>query len=155
MPQLMGQSLNDSIIAIRERYSRMTGKPARSLLLNEFCETTNFERKHAIKVLGGRRCKPSSNRRGAKPTCTEDDATILKSIWLTAGQPCRGDVRVMATLLGKTPPTNQGRSKETNTNNQRISDRPIVSSLSLSDTQAPHRQPFPRRPSARTCRTPQ
>ena len=32
MPQLMGQSLNDYIIAIRERYSRMTGKPARSLL---------------------------------------------------------------------------------------------------------------------------
>ena len=83
---------------MREHYSRMTGKPARSLLLNEFCETTNFERKHAIKVLGGQRRKPCSNRRGAKPTYTEDDIAILKSIWFTAGQPC--GKRLAGEMLG-------------------------------------------------------
>ena len=40
MPRLMDKSLNDYVILMRERYSRMTGKPARSLLLNEFCEST-------------------------------------------------------------------------------------------------------------------
>jgi hypothetical protein len=84
----MDKSLNDYIILMRERYARRTGKPARSLLLNEFCETTQFERKHAIKVLGGQRRKPSSNRRGAKPTYTEADIAILKGIWFIAGQPC-------------------------------------------------------------------
>jgi hypothetical protein len=39
-----------------ERY-RVATKAQRGALLNAFCLTTGYERKHAIKVLGGRRRK--------------------------------------------------------------------------------------------------
>ena len=38
---------------MRGRYSRMKGKHARSLLIDEFVEATGWERKHANKVLLG------------------------------------------------------------------------------------------------------
>ncbi len=67
MPHLMDKSLNDYIEHMRERYARMTGKLARSKLLDRFCETTGLERKYSIKVLSGqRREKPTAaSRRGA------------------------------------------------------------------------------------------
>ena len=138
----MHQSLNDYVILMRERYSRMTGKPARSLLLNEFCETTNFERKHAIKVLGGQRRKPCSNRRGAKPTYTEDDIAILKSIWFTAGQPC--GKRLAGEMLGLWLPSWEKHHKRIKTaQRKRIL---TVSASQIDRLLAPHRcQPRKRR----------
>ena len=38
---------------MRGRYARMTGRKARSKLLDEFVEVTGWERKHANKVLLG------------------------------------------------------------------------------------------------------
>lgn len=54
-PRLMKKSLEDYIRVTRERYTRRTGKRARSALLDEFCENSGFERKYAIKVLNGER----------------------------------------------------------------------------------------------------
>ena len=88
MPRLMDQSLDDYVTLMRSRYARRTGKLARSRLLNEFCEVTEFERKYAIKVLGKRRRLKASRRRGAKPIYSKEDVVILKKIWLLAGQPC-------------------------------------------------------------------
>jgi len=84
----MDQSLDDYITLMRSRYSRRTGKPARSRLLDEFCEVTDFERKYAIKVLSKRRRLKAATRRGAKPIYRDEDIAILKKIWLLAGQPC-------------------------------------------------------------------
>jgi len=84
----MNKSLSDYTNIIRERYARMTGKPARSSLLDEFCETTALERKYAIKVLGGQRRKGTTHRRGAKPIYQSNDIVVIKDIWLIAGQPC-------------------------------------------------------------------
>jgi len=38
----------------RERYRRRTGKEARSRLLDEVCALCGYERKYAIKLLGGK-----------------------------------------------------------------------------------------------------
>ena len=86
----MDQSLTDYIECMRERYARMTGKRARSKLLDDFCATSGFERKYALKVLRGQRRKepPSFSRRGAGRIYSDEDITILKSIWLQSGQPC-------------------------------------------------------------------
>ena len=63
MPAAMSkQSLDEYIPRIRSRYERLTGKLARSRLLDEFCEVSGYGRKHAIKVLRGQ--KRSGNKPG-------------------------------------------------------------------------------------------
>ena len=45
------KSIEEYTKKMRGRYARMTGKKARSTLLDEFSEVTGWERKHANKVL--------------------------------------------------------------------------------------------------------
>jgi hypothetical protein len=88
-PRLMKESLEDYTRVMRGRYARRTGKKARHVLLNEYCQTTGLERKYAIKVLRGQRRKgPSGVSRGARPTYRAQDIAVLKAVWLACGQPC-------------------------------------------------------------------
>lgn len=84
----MPKSLEEYVALIRDRYARRTGKVARSRLLDEFCEVTEFERKYAIKVLRNHRRRSTDRQRGAKPTYLPEDLAVLKAIWFLAGQPC-------------------------------------------------------------------
>ena len=74
---------------MRERYARR-GREARTKLLDEFCGLCGYERKYAIKLLGGKRraegrvCRKS----GSKPTYGEAERAVLKEIWLGCEQPC-------------------------------------------------------------------
>jgi hypothetical protein len=87
--RMMKKSLEEYTEMMRERYSRHTGKGARSALLNEFCKSTNLERKYAIKVLRQQRRRgPSGVPRGASSVYTKGDLAIIKSVWLQSGQPC-------------------------------------------------------------------
>ena len=54
-PRLMKESLEDYTRVMRGRYTRRTGKLARSVLLDEYCQTTGLDRKYANKVLRGQR----------------------------------------------------------------------------------------------------
>ena len=49
----MKTSLEDYTRVVSGRYARRTGKQARRVLLDEYCQVTGFERKYAIKVLRG------------------------------------------------------------------------------------------------------
>ena len=74
----------------RERYARR-GREGRSRLLDEVCALCGYERKHAIKVLGGRRAivGASGRRRGGSvPVYGEPERVVLKVVWLAAEQPC-------------------------------------------------------------------
>ena len=83
------ESVDQYTEKMRERYSRMTGKQARSVLLDEFIAVTNFERKYAIKVLGKKRRKLSKTRiPGRKPTYSSATKRVLKALWLVMDQPC-------------------------------------------------------------------
>ncbi len=55
MPRMMPDSLDDYPIFIRSLYAQRTERTACTKLLDEFCEIAGFERKYAIKVLGGQR----------------------------------------------------------------------------------------------------
>jgi len=59
-------------------------------LLDEFCQLCGFERKYAIKLLGGkRRVEGALNgRSGSKPKYGEAEREVLKAIWLADEQPC-------------------------------------------------------------------
>ena len=71
----------------RERYRAMTSRVAKGRVLDDFCETTNYDRKHAIKLLNGRvgcRMQPP----GRKRTYDERVKEPLKEIWMMSDQMC-------------------------------------------------------------------
>jgi|APSaa5957512622_1039677.scaffolds.fasta_scaffold34520_2 hypothetical protein len=71
----------------RERYRAMTTRLAKGRVLDDFCETTNYDRKHAIKLLNGRvgcRTQPP----GRKRTYDEGVKEPLKEIWMMSDQMC-------------------------------------------------------------------
>ena len=74
---------------MRERYGRMTGRQARSKLLDEFCEVTGHERKYATKLLGGRRrSNPGGPGRGRPAIYGEAEKRVIETIWKACEQPC-------------------------------------------------------------------
>lgn len=74
---------------MRARYARLTGRKARGKLLDEFVEITGWDRKHANKVLlGRRRRKGRRGKRGAPRKYGDEVAGALKACWLAMEQPC-------------------------------------------------------------------
>ena len=95
----MKESLEDYTRVMRGRYARRTGKMGRSVLLDEYCQSTGLERKHANKVLRGQRRRESAGGvRGARSLYTVGDIAVLKGVWLAAGQPC--GKRLAGEMLG-------------------------------------------------------
>jgi hypothetical protein len=95
MAKTMSRSSRDEYLeTMRCRYRRYTGKLAKSLLLDEFCETTGHERKYATKLLAGRR-GPSADTKGMIPsrggrprTYNGEVITVIHEIWRYSEQPC-------------------------------------------------------------------
>ncbi len=82
-------SLQEYIPRVRGRYQRMTGKRARSRLLDEFCAVSGFERKYASKVLSGvRRAGGGPGRGGAPRRYGQAEVATLEHCWRNMEQPC-------------------------------------------------------------------
>lgn len=80
------QSKKELLECIRGRYSE-AGRRGKSKILDEFCASTGYERKHAIKLLNGRagiRKKPP----GPKCKYDGDVVEVLKNIWTASEQLC-------------------------------------------------------------------
>lgn len=80
------EATKEYVVRMRERYKAMKNKKAKGRILDDFCETTELERKHAIKVLRAR--TEPLGRSGRKPVYGPAVAEALKWIWLAASQPC-------------------------------------------------------------------
>lgn len=94
----MSQKSKDEVLKLmRWRYARR-GREGRIKLLDEFCALCGYERKYAIKLLGGRRRAEGKlvKKGGAHPKYGDAERTVLKAIWLAAEQPCK--VRLKAAL---------------------------------------------------------
>jgi len=80
-----------------ERYHR-GGRKARQTLLDEFCVTTGYNRKYAIRLLNGLRPGKERERRprGRKPRYGKQVISILTAVWEAAGYPW--SVRLKALL---------------------------------------------------------
>ena len=84
------KSRQEMLEPARERYGRR-GRQGRSRLLDEVCALCGYERKHALKVLGGSRghCRPWWSARGIFAGLRRGpEHAVLKKIWLAAEQPC-------------------------------------------------------------------
>lgn len=84
----MSKELKSGLLAkLQGRYARR-GREARSRMLDELCEDYGYERKYAIKLLGGVLPIPSGR---VHPGAVRQYAVIepvVRQIWLTAEQPC-------------------------------------------------------------------
>lgn len=87
---------------VRARYARLTSRQARGKLLDEFIEITGWERKHANKVLlGKRRSEGRRGKRGAPKKYGVDLTRVLKTCWLAMEQPCGKRMKAMLPLWSK------------------------------------------------------
>jgi hypothetical protein len=89
------EATKEYVLRMRARYVGMKSKRAKGRILDEFCGTTELERKHSIKVL--RSEKEPLMKSGRKPVYGPDVADILRRIWLAANQPCS---KLMHPVLG-------------------------------------------------------
>ena len=83
------KSTGEILKIMRPKYARR-GREARSRRLDEFCQLCGFERKYAIKLLGGKRRAQGAihARSGSKAKYGEAERKVLKAIWLADEQPC-------------------------------------------------------------------
>ena len=92
-------SIEEYTEKMRGRYARMTGRKARGKLLDELVEITGWDRKHANKVLlGKRRRKGRRGKRGAPLRYGNDFTAALKTCWLAMEQPCGKRMKDMLPL---------------------------------------------------------
>lgn len=83
----MSKVEKDSVLSVtRRRYAMMRTKKARGRLLDDFCATTGFSRKHAIKALSPRRRAPG--RRGCPAGGTREGLEPLVRLWKLSDMMC-------------------------------------------------------------------
>jgi hypothetical protein len=88
--KMSARSRKELLEQARARY-RFRGKEGRSRLLDEVCALCGYERKYAIKVLGGKRPlvgERGLRRGGSAPRYRQAEREVLKTLWLYAEQPC-------------------------------------------------------------------
>ena len=72
---------------LQARYSRRT-REGKSRMLDELCEDYAYDRKYAIKLLGGDLPQPSGRAHPGPPRRYEMIEPVVRQIWLSAEQPC-------------------------------------------------------------------
>jgi hypothetical protein len=78
---------DDLLPKLRERYARRP-RDGKSRMLDELCEDYGYERKYAIKLLGG--AVPASSGRAHPGPARQYERIkpVVRAIWLAAEQPC-------------------------------------------------------------------
>jgi hypothetical protein len=84
----MSQALRkDWIPKLQARYAGR-GREGKSRMLDELCQDYEYERKYAIKLLGGRLPEPSGQARAGREPQYGLIEPVVEAIWLAAEQPC-------------------------------------------------------------------
>ena len=95
------RSKKEYIEAVFLRYKK-ADRSQKKVILDEFCRTLGYHRKHAIRVLRGfkRFTAPRPRRRGRHPQYQREDIfKPLKQIWLAANLPCSKRLKAIRSLL--------------------------------------------------------
>jgi hypothetical protein len=94
------QSKREYVDAVFRRYKHAS-RTQKGIILDEFCATLEFHRKHAIRLLRGykRFTKPKPKKRGPKPLYNDKGImVVLKRIWLAANLPCSKRLKAILPL---------------------------------------------------------
>ncbi len=81
------QATEEYMLRMRNRYSCLTKKVAKTHLLDEFCNITGYDRKHAIKLLNGKSGN-RTNKAGRKGKYDAAVQEVLLEIWKMSDQLC-------------------------------------------------------------------
>jgi len=94
------RSKREYLAAIVVRYRRASRK-AKTAILDEFCSTCNYHRKHALRLIRTFRrfAQKQPRQRGRKPTYDPQKLLVpLKRIWLAANLPCSKRLKAILPL---------------------------------------------------------
>jgi len=94
------RSKREYLAAIVKRY-RAASRKIKTAILNEFCSTCGYHRKHALRLLRTFRrfTQKTPAKRGRKPMYDSEILLVpLKRIWKTANLPCSKRLRAMIPL---------------------------------------------------------
>ena len=80
------ESIREYAAAVRPRYWR-AGKEERGRILDEFCQTTGYHRKSAVRLLN-QRAAPTGPRRGRVAIYGPDVAAALRQVWEASDRLC-------------------------------------------------------------------
>ena len=97
----MGPRSKKEYTETTHRRYKNASRAERTVILNEFCATSGYHRKYAIRLLRGfkRFTKPKPKKRGPKPRYQNDEIiTPLKRIWLAANLPCSKRLKAILPL---------------------------------------------------------
>ena len=95
------KSKSEYLRAIRPRY-KAASKPEKAKILDEFCNTCQYNRKYAIRILNSNKSVNSSenlSRRGRKKIYQEElIETVLTDIWQATNLPCSKRLKAILPL---------------------------------------------------------
>ncbi len=97
---MSSRSKREYLEAIYLRYKRASRKD-KAIILDEFCTTCGYHRKHAIRLLKkySRFIKPKKKKRGRTPLYNKETIVKpLKKIWLSANLPCSKKLKAVLPL---------------------------------------------------------
>ena len=97
---MSSKSKREYLEAIYLRYKKASRKQ-KALILDEFCVTCGYHRKHAIRLLRKftRFLQPKKKKRGRKPHYNKNAIEKpLKKIWLSANLPCSKRLKAVLPL---------------------------------------------------------
>lgn len=85
---MSAKARNEYIQLKKKRYRLLSGKKAKSQILNEAQETTGYSRKHLIRMFSSSRKVSTGSPSGRPRKLSESEIIIVKDIWLASEQPC-------------------------------------------------------------------
>src|SRR4030043_369811 len=97
---MSSRSKREYLEAIYLRYKRACRKD-KAIILDEFCTTCGYHRKHAIRLLKKftRFIKPKKKKRGRTPLYNKEAIVKpMKKIWLSANLPCSKRLKAVLPL---------------------------------------------------------
>jgi len=124
---------------LRERYARRD-REGRSRMLDELCGDYEYERKYAIKLLGGSLPEPSGRRPPGPEARYGVIEPIARQIWLKAEQPCG---KRLVPILRQWLPFYEGRFGKVSSRQRKLLRR--ISAATLDRLLAPARAAAPER----------
>lgn len=84
----MSRALREGLLEkVQARYAQRD-RQGKGRMLDELCEDHGYERKYAIRLLGGGVAGPSGRRRAGPVRQYEGIEPVIREIWLAAEQPC-------------------------------------------------------------------
>lgn len=88
VPMNMSREIKEDLLPrLKARYAKR-GRKGRSRMLDELCQDYHYERKYAIKLLGGKLPLPSGRKKPGPDRKYAGIEPIVRTIWLAAEQPC-------------------------------------------------------------------